>query len=506
MSLPVTDAPHAGSGTPITLYERATVVTDALNAFVALRGLLGQDRVFLLESLAGPDVDRRSSVVGVTGLLRIEVTRGVVSVSGQDRVVTVARAALGDAGAVTADGPLLRLRDDDALWELPRIVQDRLVADGLDDTAYGFGFLTYYGYDAVRYIEALPRLIPDPVDDADAVPDATFELTHGIVDVDLRTGTAVLRSAECDLWEPSDVDAIVQALEVAAQQPRRTDLPQVPPPQAVTDSIDRDGYLAGVEVCLEHIRVGDIYQVQYGHEIRVTSDVDDISVYQRLRMRNPSPYMAVLPVAGRMVVCASPELFLRTEAGVATMRPIAGTARRTGDPDQDAAAVARLRADEKEIAEHIMLVDLCRNDLGRVAAPMSIDVDELMVVENYSHMFHLVSNVTIRIREGVEPYELIRATFPAGTMTGAPKVRAMEIIEQRETSRRGLYAGAFGLLGAGGWSNLGLGIRMVTKQGPHYVLRASAGVVADSVPASEWSETLAKMGASYWAVAGEELS
>ncbi len=505
MTSPVTDAPPRG-GIGVALDERRTVVSDALNAFVALRGLLGQDRVFLLESLAGPDVDRRSSAIGFTGLLRIEVTRGQVGISGQERVAAMARAALEDAGAVRADGVGLMLRDDDALWELPRIVQDQFAVAGLDDTAYGFGFLTYYGYDAVRYIEALPRLIPGPGDGADLVPDATFELTHGVVEVDLRTGEAVLRSAECDLWEPANVEAIVRTLEMAAEQPRRTDVPEVPAPRGVTDSIERDGYLAGVEVCLGHIRIGDIYQVQYGHEIRVTSDIDDISVYQRLRMRNPSPYMAVLPVAGHVVVCASPELFLRTEAGVATMRPIAGTARRTGDPEQDAAAVARLQADEKEIAEHIMLVDLCRNDLGRVAAPMSIDVDELMVVENYSHMFHLVSNVTIRIREGVGPYELIRATFPAGTMTGAPKVRAMEIIEERETSRRGLYAGAFGLVGAGGWSNLGLGIRMATKQGPEYVLRASAGVVADSVPESEWSETLAKMGASYWAVTGEELS
>jgi anthranilate synthase component 1 len=188
------------------------------------------------------------------------------------------------------------------------------------------------------------------------------------------------------------------------------------------------------------------------------------------------------------------------------MRPIAGTARRSGDEAEDALAVEALLADAKERAEHIMLVDLCRNDLGRIATPMSVDVPDLMIVESYSHMFHIVSNVTAQLGVDSDVYDVIRAGFPAGTMTGTPKVRAMEIIESLETSRRGLYAGSFGVVGFGGWSVLGLAIRMAVHAEDSYRLRASAGIVADSDPRSEWNETLTKLGATYWAVTGEELT
>jgi anthranilate synthase component 1 len=188
------------------------------------------------------------------------------------------------------------------------------------------------------------------------------------------------------------------------------------------------------------------------------------------------------------------------------MRPIAGTARRQASDEGDAQAIGRLLDDPKERAEHIMLVDLCRNDLSRIAEPMSVDVPDLMVVEKYSHVFHIVSNVTARVRQHFDVYDVIRASFPAGTMTGAPKVRAMEIIENLESSRRGLYAGSFGLVGFGGWSILGLAIRMAVHSEGRYSLRASAGVVSDSTPANEWRETFDKLAATYWAVTGEELT
>jgi anthranilate synthase component 1 len=188
------------------------------------------------------------------------------------------------------------------------------------------------------------------------------------------------------------------------------------------------------------------------------------------------------------------------------MRPIAGTARRGATAAEDEARAARLRGDEKEIAEHIMLVDLCRNDLGRVAEPGSVEVDDLMNVEAYSHVLHLVSTVTADLAAGFDAYDVIRATFPAGTMTGAPKLRAMEIIETTETSRRGMYAGAFGVIGFGGFTNLALSIRTIVATGDAYTARASAGVVADSSPQGEWRETLAKLGSSIHAVVGHDAA
>lgn len=187
------------------------------------------------------------------------------------------------------------------------------------------------------------------------------------------------------------------------------------------------------------------------------------------------------------------------------MRPIAGTAQRTADQLQNEASISRLKRDEKEIAEHIMLVDLCRNDLGRVCIPRTLEVDELLVVERYSHVYHLVSNVIAKREDDFDIYDVIRATFPAGTMTGAPKIRAMEIIEATETTRRGPYAGAIGMIAFNGDANLALCIRTAVHAGQEYRLRASAGIVADSIPEREWNETLHKMAALYWAITDREI-
>jgi anthranilate/para-aminobenzoate synthase component I len=260
-----------------------------------------------------------------------------------------------------------------------------------------------------------------------------------------------------------------------------------------------------VEIALAHIRRGDIYQVQLGHEVAIPYDGDDLDVYRRMRDTNPSPYMGFIPLPGLTVLAASPELHVLMFGGTATMRPIAGTIRRAADPEADAAAAHELRSSDKERAEHVMLVDLCRNDLGRMAVTGSVDTAEMMTVETYPHVFHLVSTVTARVAPGCDVYDVIRATFPAGTMTGAPKIRAMEIIEELEDSRRGIYAGIFGVIGFGGFADLALCIRTVIRDADGLRTRASAGVVAGSSPAGEWAETLAKLRSSVWAITGEEL-
>jgi anthranilate synthase component 1 len=215
--------------------------------------------------------------------------------------------------------------------------------------------------------------------------------------------------------------------------------------------------------------------------------------------------MCLLPLADCTVIGASPELFVRIDGDEVTMRPIAGTVPRTADQAENDRRIATLVADEKEIAEHVMLVDLCRNDLGRFSRARSVAVDEMLAVGTFSHVFHLISTVRGERAEGVDVYDVIAATFPAGTMTGTPKIRAMEIIEATESSRRGRYAGVFGLIDFAGQVNLGLCIRAVFRTGDTYTTRASAGIVADSKADSEWRETLAKMSATHWAVTGQEL-
>jgi anthranilate synthase component 1 len=284
------------------------------------------------------------------------------------------------------------------------------------------------------------------------------------------------------------------------------EMPSVPASRRVEDETDFPTFRAGVDKALDHIAAGDIYQVQLGHALTIESEADPVAVYRRLRVRNPAPYMVLGRLGGTELVGASPEVFVHATGGIATMRPLAGTIRRGATPAEDDAAAEKLRTDPKEIAEHVMLVDLCRNDLGRVSVPGSLAVDELLATEAYSHVHHLVSTVRARLEPAVDGFALLEAAFPAGTMTGAPKVRAMEIIEGIEASRRGAYAGAFGAIDFSGYVDTGLAIRTASYRDGTYTIRASAGIVADSNPQAEWRETLAKLGAGYWAITGEEIA
>ncbi|MFF9571353.1 anthranilate synthase component I family protein [Streptomyces sp. NPDC014685] len=305
--------------------------------------------------------------------------------------------------------------------------------------------------------------------------------------------------------------AVTAAAALAAAGGESTEggvLPEAPRPYRVRDTCDEETFLARVRRCLEHIGVGDIYQIQIGHRIDVATSLAPLDVYRRLRGRNPSPYMYLLPRAGRTVIGASPEVLFHTRGGTVVMRPIAGTAPRSGEEAADRARVARLLADEKERAEHIMLVDLCRNDIGRVCAPGTLQTPDLMRVETYSHVFHLVSTVQGTLEAGHDTWSVLRAAFPAGTVTGAPKIRAMEIIQELESEPRGLYAGAVGLIDLRGWSRLALCIRTIVHDPDTgtYSTQSCAGIVADSRPRAEWHETLHKMGAAYWALTGRELT
>jgi anthranilate/para-aminobenzoate synthase component I len=478
-----------------------------LGVLLRLREQWGERGVALFESMAGPQRDVQSSLIGFDPVLTVTVTGTRVRLAGREAVVRALTRNLCDAcdaGAVTEEGDALRMADEAELWRVLRVLADGFCVPPGPSDGFRFGWVGYLGYDVVRSVERLPYRIPDP----DDLPQVELTIFGGLVIFDLLARRVELRVHHAPgYWPP------VSLADTAARLTRGDDLdqatpvvPEVPRPRSILDSTTREAYLQAVETALHHIRIGDIYQVQLGHEIRVETDALPLDVYKRLRVRNPSPYMVLLPFAGMTLVGASPEAFLRLEERRITMRPIAGTIRRGATPAEDAALVHALQHDEKELAEHIMLVDLCRNDIGRVCQRGTLVADELLVVEQYSHVNHLVSNVTGRLRDDVDCYEAIKAMFPAGTMTGAPKIRAMEIIEALETRRRGAYAGAVGLIDFSGYVNLALCIRSASHFGGQYVLRASAGIVADSIADNEWRESLHKLGVTFWAVTGEELS
>lgn len=492
----------AAGRTKIELRRYTCQAEDPFVSFIRLRAAEGEQHVFLFESLAGPAADKTRAMIGASPLLDVVVRDGRVELDGRGPwLAWAAERMAGFAGARPEGDRFYRLHERDGIWEALRHLESGLDVDGLDDTRFGFGFVALLSYDAATYIETLPRLI----EATDRVPDAVFRIYRSVIEIDLVRGEAQLTVAHCPEWNEREPDAVHRAIEAALAAPAPAPAAVPEPPLGGVEpelTITPAAYGERVERSLDRIRAGDIYQVQIGHEVRMRGKRSDLDVYLRMRANNPSPYMGFVPFDDLTLLSASPELHVRIEAGRLTMRPIAGTARRGATAAEDAARSTRLRGDEKEIAEHIMLVDLCRNDLGRVADPGSVEVDVLMSVEAYSHVLHLVSTVTADLAAGFDACDVIRATFPAGTMTGAPKLRAMEIIETTETSRRGMYAGAFGVIGFGGFTNLALSIRTIVATGDAYTARASAGVVADSSPEGEWRETLAKLGSSIHAVVG----
>jgi anthranilate synthase component 1 len=263
--------------------------------------------------------------------------------------------------------------------------------------------------------------------------------------------------------------------------------------RALRSRTARSDYEASVRRIQEYINAGDAFQVVLSQRFDVARDgVDPFDVYRVLRVANPSPYMFHLEFPEAIVTGASPECLVRKEGDRVELRPIAGTRRRGRSSDEDAAVEAELRADEKERAEHVMLIDLSRNDVGRVAAPATVRVDETMIVERYSHVMHLVSSVSGRLAPNRDAADVVRAAFPAGTLSGAPKIRAMEIIEELEPFRRGIYGGAVGYLSYSGNADLAIAIRTLVTRGETIHVQAGAGVVADSVPENEHEECVSK--------------
>nr|WSW67728.1 anthranilate synthase component I family protein [Streptomyces sp. NBC_00995] len=494
-------SPPAGPGAVhVRIEETLLPEHRPLELCTALREVWGDD-VFLLESPQGPQQDRTSAVVGYDRLAEIRIHRGHITVTGTEAVTEALLAVAGGLGLAPAAGSAGDLRIDrpGQALELLRAAQNLFTLHtGQPADAYVFGFLATLGYGTAWHLEDLP---PRP---GATAPDCVLSLYRNAVRYETSTGRALHFRAVADEFPqaaPYDIVAAARTAAEAVEEP----VPAATAPLSVRDSTDRETFLARARRCLEHIGVGDVYQIQIGHRIDVTTPLTPLDAYRRLRGRNPSPYMYLVPHAGTTLIGASPELLFRTEGDRIVMRPIAGTTRRSGDTEADARRVTELLASEKERAEHVMLVDLCRNDIGRVCVPRTLTAGRLMEVEEFSHVFHLVSTVEGRLAPEADVWSALRATFPAGTVTGAPKIRAMEIIEGLEAEPRGMYAGAVGIVDVRGWGQFALCIRTIVRDGEVYSTQSCAGIVADSAPEAEWRETLHKMGAAYWALTGEEL-
>jgi anthranilate synthase component 1 len=354
---------------------------------------------------------------------------------------------------------------------------------------YTGGLAGYFGYETIRYIE--PRLSRVVKPDAIGTPDILLMLTEQLAVVDNLSGklTFIVYA------DPAQDDAYPLARErlreLVGMLRLPVDIPYAPPAPRIEakSEFGEAGFKAAVEKAKQYIFDGDIMQVVLSQRMAQPFPASPLSLYRALRSINPSPYMFYYDMGDHHVVGSSPEILARLEGDTVTVRPIAGTRPRGKTAQQDVELAAELLADPKELAEHLMLIDLGRNDIGRVAQNGTVRLTDKMVIERYSHVMHIVSNVDAKLKAGLTAMDVLRATFPAGTVSGAAKVRAMEIIDELEPSKRGIYAGAVGYLGFNGDMDVAIALRTAVVKDNTLYVQAGAGIVADSVPDSEWQET-----------------
>jgi len=431
--------------------------------------LANKPYTYLLESVQGGERFGRYSFIGLPADTRITV-RG--------KQITVTQ----PSGEVTheVDNPLdfiKQYQSDFNVAPLPNLPR------------FTGGLAGYFGYDTVRYIE--PRLAVVQKKDVIGTPDILLMLTEQLAVVDNLSGklTFIVYAdpAQNQSYENARqrLDALQRAMRQSVKIP---DAPQLPSYQAHSE-FGEDAFKAAVEKAKHYIFEGDIMQVVLAQRMVQPFPASPLSLYRALRSINPSPYMFYYDMGDHHVVGASPEILARLEGDTVTVRPIAGTRPRGKTPQLDAELAEELLADPKELAEHLMLIDLGRNDIGRVAEYGTVKLTEKMVIERYSHVMHIVSNVDAKLKPGLHAIDVLKATFPAGTVSGAAKVRAMEIIDELEPSKRGIYAGAVGYLGFNGDMDLAIALRTAVVKNNTLFVQAGAGIVADSVPSSEWLET-----------------
>jgi anthranilate synthase component 1 len=462
--IPLIAEAFADLETPLSLYLKLAYASG------------GGKHSFLLESVVGGERFGRYSFIGLPARTLLRAT--------------------GFRTEVVTDGAVVETDDGNPLDFIAEYQRRFKVALTPGLPRFCGGLAGYFGYDAVRYIES--RLAKTEKPGGIDTPDILLLQCEELAVIDNLSGRLYL----IVYADPSQTEAFHRAKrrlgELADKLKYSVTAPAVKrgPSHSVEREFGKEAYIAAVLRAKEYIAAGDMMQVQVGQRLRKRYTESPLSLYRALRSLNPSPYMYFYDMGDFQIVGASPEILVRHEHAAdghkVTIRPLAGTRPRGATPELDKALEAELKADSKERAEHVMLIDLARNDIGRIAKIGSVKVSEAFTVERYSHVMHIVSNVEGLLRDGMTNLDVLRATFPAGTLTGAPKVRAMEIIDELEPVKRGIYGGACGYLSFAGDMDVAIAIRTGIVKDQTLYVQAAAGVVADSIPEMEWRETEAK--------------
>ncbi len=436
--------------------------------------LAAKPYTYLFESVQGGDKWGRYSIIGLPckKVVRFHEFEMQVEVDGELQTTQ------------TVDNPLDSIRELQAKYKVAQV-------DDLPDMIGGL--VGYFGYEIVRYIE--PRLNLTPRQDDIGTPDILLMVSTDVLVFDNLSGRVFMVTL-ADLHEDQAFEKAQQRLDDIVKQLGASFAPPTTIAQKqTTGEYDYDYHFApqefetAVERCRDYIREGDIMQVVLSQRLSTSFAGEPIDLYRALRTINPSPYMYFLDLGDFQIVGSSPEILVRVQDDTVTVRPIAGTRKRGNTAKRDMELEAELLTDEKEIAEHLMLIDLGRNDVGRIAEIGTVDLNEQMIVERYSHVMHIVSNVDAKLKPEFDAIDVLKATFPAGTVSGAPKIRAMQIIHELEPIKRGIYSGAVGYLGWNGNMDTAIAIRTAVVKDGVLNIQAGAGIVADSVPEYEWKET-----------------
>lgn len=461
------------------------LVADDITPVGVLARCRDEPYAFLFESVVGGERVARYSMLGLRPVARL----------------------VGDLNGITlhrGDGSTERLSGDP--YSAVRAYLKPLTSPSIPGLPrFSGGLVGYFSYDTVRLFEPLPHVPPDHLHlpdlhllrfDTVLVFDHSFNHLMLITHLDLSSGATVDAAYHLAMTE---LDAVAARL----QTPLAPQLVDLPAPRELTyhQHTTQANFEAGVRKIQEYIRAGDAFQVVLSQRLSAPCDLHPFQVYRSLRSLNPSPYLFYLRLGAASLVGASPEIMVRVDDGVVTVRPIAGTTTRGATPAEDEVLAKELLADPKELAEHTMLIDLGRNDVGRVAKPGSVKLLERMVIERYSHVQHIVSHVEGRLADGLDALDAVRCCHPAGTVSGAPKVRAMQIIDELEPVKRGPYAGAVGYIDFRGNLDTCIALRTAILANGEVHVQAGAGVVADSVPAKEYEETLRKARGTLQAIA-----
>ena len=443
---------------------------------------------YLFESVQGGEKWGRYSIIGLPAEKIIKISGNVVEIEEKGQIVSQEIV-------------------DDPLEYIESLQKSFKVAEMEGMPRFFGGLVGYFGYDTIRYIE--PRLSNCPNPDQIGNPDILLMVSDEVVVFDNLSG----RMFVVVHAQPAKGDSFESCQKRLAEITDKMSQPISRPDQVECRIVDEADFISGfteagfkqaVEKIKDYILEGDCMQVVLSQRLSIPYTTRPLDLYRALRGLNPSPYMYFLDLGDFQIVGSSPEILVRLEDGTVTVRPIAGTRRRGYSEEEDLAMEAELLADPKELAEHLMLIDLGRNDTGRVAEIGSVKLTDKMIVERYSHVMHIVSNVVGKLKEDMSAMDVLRATFPAGTVSGAPKIRAMEIIDELEPVKRGVYSGAVGYLSWAGNMDTAIAIRTAVIKDGVLHMQAGAGIVADSVPDLEWKETMNKSRAVFRAVAMAE--